>query len=97
MPASGLHKQGMQRLQELHNIGKVLAKAFLELHAVPPRFPPALFSVLAYGGEEETLIRDLIPHGTTCTCGEAGHASSGGGGGAASGSVGEADSGGSRI
>ena len=70
LPREGLHKlrEGNQMLDQLHSVGKVLAKCLLELHACPPSFPPVLFATLAYGGDEDTLARDLIPSGEACTC-----------------------------
>jgi hypothetical protein len=47
---------------------QVFAKCLLELHSVPPSFPAILFAALAYGGEDETLLRDLIPSCDACIC-----------------------------
>ena len=61
LPRRGLHKWGMGHLEKVEACGKVLAKCLMELIAIPSSFPPLLFAALAYGGEDESLIHDLIP------------------------------------
>lgn len=68
LPRCGLHHQRVGLLSQLHTVGKILAKCLLELHAIPPSFPPFLFAAIAYGGADEDLVRDLIPTCDVCIC-----------------------------